>query len=291
LFKSWFLNFLYRIQERYGFHHKLVTHIEGGLGSQILGIILFYNMQDEFGEKKAKCNLSYFRHFERTKLWDWSLHNYGIHLEEMKSFESDSKYDFLRKKKDFLTESEISQEYWKKSRLKYIDRFPINEEKMNNFLQNASGDSNIQSFAAIHIRRGDYLQVASRVVSIDEYISFLEKIRTILPRNLFVITDSVFTIGEKLRLSQTIGENCNAIFLDGPGHDPFVLHCLMRRADVLITSNSTFSFSAGLLGKEGQVVFSPLKFHAGTGSEKYNRTFRSLGSFVSWNLDNSRDII
>jgi hypothetical protein len=108
---------------------------------------------------------------------------------------------------------------------------------------------------------------------------------------LFIISDSLLTIEEKQELSQAVGVDRKAIFLDGPSQDPFVLHCLMRRAHLLVTSNSTFSFSAGLLGKEGQVVFSPLEFHAGKGSEKYNQTFRSVGSFISWDLDSSRGTI
>ena len=289
--KNSVFDFWRKIQNKFKFQHKSLIHIEGGLGSQILGAIAFFNAQDKFGIKVAKCDLSYFGHHGRADLWEWNLHKYGIMLEDLREFESRRKSDLLKTKKDFLTELEISQGYWKNSRSKYLDRFPINEEKLQDFVVKASNKSNLTGYGAIHIRRGDYLQVASKVIGLDEYIGFLEKIKTVFPKSCFIITDSPLAFEVKQQLARAMGVDSQAIFLDGPGHDPFVLHCLMRRADVLVTSNSTYSFSAGLLGKNGQIVFSPLEFHAGKGSEKYNRTFRSVGSFTAWSLDNSRGTI
>ena len=279
------------IQEFFGIHHKNLTYIEGGLGAQILGVLSFYNQQDKYGQKKAKCDLSYFSHHDRAGLWPWKLNNYGIELEDLRKFESHSKYHLLKPKKDFITNLEISQGYWKNTREKYLGRFPVNEEQLQVFVNKASDKSNLTGYGAIHIRRGDYLKVASKVIGLDEYTQFLENIKSVLPKLSFVITDSPLKREEKQKLLQAVGMDREAIFLDGPGHDPFMLHCLMRRADILVTSNSTFSFSAGLLGKEGQTVFSPVEFHTGKGSEKYNRTFRSVGSFISWSLDNSRGTI
>jgi hypothetical protein len=291
LLKSVLLNFVGKIQEVFGFHHKKLTYIEGGLGSQILSVIYFYNQQEKYGNKNAKCDLSYFSREDRAGLWEWSLNNYGIHIDELMQYESRSRLNLLKSKKDFLTDLEISQKYWRNSREKYLSRFPIDVRQLQIFLQNFLQESNLENYGAIHIRRGDYLQVASRIIKSVEYIHFLEGIKTVLPNVLFIITDSLLTIAEKQELSQAIGVDRKAIFLDGPSYDPFVLHCLMRRAHLLVTSNSTFSFSAGLLGKEGQVVFSPLEYHAGKGSEKYNKTFRSVGSFISWDLDSSRGTI
>ena len=289
--KNKILEELRSIQEFFGIHHKNLTHIEGGLGAQILGVLAFYNQQDKYGQKKAKCDLSYFSQPDRAGLWQWKLNNYGIELEDLRKFESHSKFHLLKPKKDFITESEISQGYWKSSREKYLGRFPIDEEQLQGFLYKALDKSKLESYGAIHIRRGDYLQVASKVIGLDEYTQFLENVKLALPKLSFVITDSPLKLEEKQQLLQAVGMDREAVFLDGPGHDPFMLHCLMRRADMLVTSNSTFSFSAGLLGKEGQRVFSPVEFHSGKGSEKYNRTFRSVGSFTSWNLDNARGTI
>ena len=289
--KSKILGVLRSVQERFGIQHESLTHIEGGLGSQILNIIAFYHLQDKLGQKNAKCDLSYFNHPDRLGLWDWSLHHYGINLADLRKFESLSRTNLLKPKKDFLSDSQISQGYWNSSRENYLVRFSFDEELLQSFIKVVTEKSNVESYGAIHIRRGDYLQVASKVVGLDEYTQFLSQIRAVLPKLSFIITDSPLTTDEKQQLRRAIGDEREAVFLDGPEHQAFVLHCLMRRADVLVTSNSTFSFSAGLLGKNGQVVFSPLDFHAGKGSEKYNRSFRSVGSFTSWNLDNSRGTI
>ena len=286
--KSTLAGVLKSAQERFGIHHEALTHIEGGLGSQILGIISFYNQQDKFGVNVAKCDLSYFHHKDREGLWAWNLDNYGIKLEELRKFESRGKSVLLKGKKDFLNDSEISQGYWNNSRTKYLDRFPCDVEALKSLITKVTGKSNLESYGVIHIRRGDYLQVASKVIELHEYTHFLARIKTVLPKPSFVITDSLLTTDEKQQLERAMGVDRDVIFLDGTGEHPFVLHCLMRRADVLVTSNSTFSFSAGLLGKDGQVAFSPLEFHAGNGSEKYNRSFRSVGSFIAWNLDNPR---
>jgi hypothetical protein len=291
LTKKVLLKFLSKVQEEFGFYHKKLTHLEGGLGSQILGMISFYNQQDRYGYNAARCDLSYFNHQDRADLWEWNLHNFGIELEELRKFESRSKLSLLKAKRDFVTDLEITQEYWKNSRAKYLNRFPLDELKLQIFLQKVAKKSNLQNYGAIHIRRGDYLKVASKVIGLDEYVAFLKNIRNILPNLSFIITDSALTPEEKQELSEAVGIGCEVVFLDGPGHDPFILHCLMRNSQLLVTANSTFSFSAGLLGKQGQVVFSPLEFHGGKGSEKYNRTFRSVGSFTSWNLDNSRGTI
>ena len=289
--KSTILGVLKSAQEYFGIHHKTLTYIEGGLGSQILSVISFYNQQDKFGKSLAKCDLSYFDYNNQADLWEWNLHNYGINLEDLRKFQSHSRLNILLAKKDFLTGLEISQDYWKVSRTKYLDRFPINEEQLQVFLYKVSNKFKPTSYGAIHIRRGDYLQVASKVIELDEYIKFLENIKSVLPKFSFIITDSPLSPSERQQLTKAIGIDRETIILDGPGYDSFILHCLMRSADVLITSNSTFSFSAGLLGREGQTVFSPLEFHTGKGSEKYNRTFRSVGSFTSWNLDNPRGTI
>jgi hypothetical protein len=52
-----------------------------------------------------------------------------------------------------------------------------------------------------------------------------------------------------------------------------------------VTSNSTFSFSAAVLGKSGQLAFSPVNFHSGPDAEKYNRSFRTAGSFMTLKIE------
>jgi hypothetical protein len=281
LLKATVLALLGKCQRTFSVYHKKLVYIEGGLGSQILGVISFWERQERFGAAKAKCDLTYFSSPNREGLWDWELDSYRISLSELKRFESASARNILKLKSDFLSELELQTNYWAEVRKKYFSRFQFDPELVNEFIQRVTKSNDSTSFGAVHMRRGDYLKVASKVINFDEYLVLLQSIRKIVPKDLLVISDSQLQDVEKGTLISHFGQNHNLIFLDDPQIDPFLIHCVMREADLLVTSNSTFSFSAALLGKSGQLAFSPVQFHSGQNAEKYNRTFRAAGSFMT----------
>ena len=264
------------------FHHKDLIHIEGGLGSQILGAISFWNLQKELGLEKAKCDLSYFSDDAQTPgLWPYELGRFNLHMSEFQKYERNSKLNLIKAKKDFLSLKDLDGNYWQRSRTEYLDKFKFDPREFKIYFQELADINVDEPFAAIHIRRGDYLQVASKLVQIDEYLQLIESIRKLFPKNVIIVSDSEVSGETRSNIESSLG-NHKLIYLDSPGTDPFSVHCLLREAEVLVTANSTYSFSAGLLGREGQTVFSPMQFHSGEGSEKYNRTFRSAGSFFIW---------
>jgi hypothetical protein len=106
-----------------------------------------------------------------------------------------------------------------------------------------------------------------------------------MPGHLLIISDSQLQDSEKETLDELFGNSHNLVFLDDPHLDPYLIHCTLREADLLVTSNSTFSFSAAVLGKSGQRAFSPVNFHSGKMAEKYNRSFRAAGSFMTLKLE------
>ena len=73
MFKATALSLLARVQRIFSIYHKTLVHIEGGLGSQILGVIAFWERQERYGIAKARCDLSYFRSPSRGDLWNWEL--------------------------------------------------------------------------------------------------------------------------------------------------------------------------------------------------------------------------
>lgn len=281
--RSLILRTLEITQETLG-HHERLTHIEGGLGSQILGLISFYNSQQKYGISNAKLELSYFDEPRHSNLWPWALSKYGIYIEDLRVYESRKWFNLFKAKRDFLTETELLDSYWSTSRERYLHRFPFDQTALEKFLKEVTGSLELDCYGAVHIRRGDYLQVASRVIGFSEYVNLLRSIRSIIPKTLFVVSDSKLEKNEINELEDLFGESHRLLALDGPNYDFFLIHCLLRRAQFLVTSNSTFSFSAGLLGRDGQVVFSPVEFHSGQDSEKYNRTFRSITRFAAWDL-------
>lgn len=263
-------------------YHKDLIHIEGGLGSQILGAITFWNLQEKLGVDRVNCDLSYFSEEAQSKgLWEYELERFNLPISEFQKFERKSKRNLLKAKRDFLSDEELTDDYWTESRVKYKSKFQFDLAKLNTYFEDLIQINFKEPFAAIHIRRGDYLQVASKLIHFDEYIELVSSIKKLLPTRVIVISDSEVGKEDKSKAESLLGDH-QVEFLDSPGIDPFNVHCLLREAKVLITANSTYSFSAGLLGLQGQVVFSPMQFHNGKDSEKYNRTFRAAGSFFIW---------
>jgi len=285
LIKSTILTLLAKFQITLSIYHKSLVYIEGGLGSQILGVISFWERQAKYGFLKTKCDLSYFRSVERKKLWNWELNHYGIDLNDFKKFESTSRWNFLKLKADFLSEAEMDAGYWTQARSKYLNRFEINHKVLENLKSTIEPLQKLSSYGAVHIRRGDYLQVASKVISFKEYVEILTSLKNLIPKNLLIVSDTHLQEQEKTLLIDLFRGSHNLVFLDDPQLNLYLIHCILREADVLVTSNSTFSFSAALLGKSGQLAFSPVTFHSGPNAEKYNRSFRAAGLFMSLKVE------
>jgi len=268
--------------KRFNLHHDDLIHIEGGLGSQILGAITFWNMQEQLGEENARCDLSYFSEEPQSNgLWTYELGKFNLPITEFKTFERLSKRNLLKAKRDFLTGHELTCDFWEISRSRYLSKFDYDRNRIFAYFTEMTELKPDQPFTAIHIRRGDYLQVASKIVTVDDYIKIVRVIKDLVLGKVIVVSDSEVSEEDKSKLQKALDVS-ELIYLDAPELDPFNIHCLLREAKLLITANSTFSFSAGLLGRQGQTVFSPMQFHSGEGSEKYNRTFRAAGSFFAW---------
>jgi hypothetical protein len=263
------------------FWHPLVF-IEGGLGSQILNTLRFWNLQEVISGKDVKCDLSYFKYSYGSDLWNWELGRYGIDLNQVEKFESKSKLNKYREKFDYLNSNELNSNYWRNIRNNYIDRFSFSHELTRETLNKELRQENLGDFCAIHIRRGDYLSTASKIVQIDEYLEATTKLLGLLPKNILLVSDSPISADVISRFNMILSER-KVFTLDDPNLDPYFIHCTLRMAKVLITGNSTFSFSAALLGDDNQVSFSPNQFHSGKNSERYNATFRDAGKFFLWN--------
>ena len=285
MLKATALSLLARVQRTFSIYHKTLVHIEGGLGSQIFGVISFWERQERYGVAKARCDLSYFTSQNRGDLWNWELDRYQISLRDLQQYESATIRNFLKLKSNFLSELEIDSGYWIQARKKYLDRFYFDPMLVNEFRKRFAEFEDVHSYGAVHIRRGDYLKIASKVIKFDEYLELLISIRELIPKDLLIISDSPLHKKEKETLGNLFSNNHNLIFLDDPQLDSFQIHCILREADVLVTSNSTFSFSAAVLGKSGQLAFSPVNFHSGQGAEKYNRSFRTAGSFMTLKIE------
>lgn len=282
LIRSYLTVILKRTVSMFSSYTPQLVFIEGGLGSQILNVLRFWNLQEVNSDKHVKCDLSYFNYSDRSNLWNWELGQFGIELNQFAMYESKSKFNKYREKLDYLNLNELNSNYWRSIRNKYIDRFSFPHETTRASLNNLLGKEILGNYCAIHIRRGDYLSVASKLVQVNEYLEVTSKLLLLLPDNILLVSDSPISREVISKFEKILCEK-KIFSLDDPNLDPYFIHCTLRMAKVLITGNSTFSFSAALLGDEHQVALSPNQFHSGKNSERYNVTFRDAGNFFLWN--------
>lgn len=105
-----------------------------------------------------------------------------------------------------------------------------------------------ENFICIHIRRGDYVNVASHLISDAEFIELIDKFSGLVENAVF-LSDS--PIGGGFR-DQVHPMFQSALFLDNI--DPYLSHQIMRQARILICSNSTFSLTAAVLNPKALII-------------------------------------
>jgi hypothetical protein len=137
-------------------------------------------------------NLDYFSGISKDytnkaglSIWSWKLDHYGIYQSSFKQT------NFYRKfvNKYLLTRgeshSEVFYNFHETKKQQYVNLFPINKIAISTYLESIVGSKDIE-YCIVHIRRGDYLNVASRVISIDELTSLVKKIKYLLPKNILI---------------------------------------------------------------------------------------------------------
>lgn len=254
-----------------------VIYLEGGLGSQILGTL-------EFVSTDKAIDVSYFTSppeatADGPDIWPWELSRYGIELSFFKDRvrKRPYKWQFALRPQIYGGNLSTSSEYeipWKID--VGMELFPINEAETSKALSRYGIDHD--DFGAIHIRRGDYLRVSSRVISIEENIRILRRLKNWLPRYIFVFSDTTLK-KEEMEEIRASAPSTKMIFLSENELENGTVHDLMRLSKVLIASNSTFSYSAGLLAREDATVYSPLIFFGGKEDYLKSRIFNQAGDY------------
>ena len=264
--------------------NRNTVYFEGGLGSQILAFIE-YSEKNKSSNKPVFGNLDYFNKIESDftddtglSRWTWKLDQYGIYQNDIKQVTR------IRKiaNKYFKVRSQHTPEHLYNFREEksenYRKIFLANDKKVKEYLLEKFR-SDKDDFAVIHLRRGDYLNVALKVVSIEELIKFINKIKKLIPENVLISSDSFLPSSEKDLLSNSFTES-NLVYID-PHEDPVIVHDLMRSSTILVASNSTFSFTAGLLAKRECMVFFPTNyFGQNRASDSRSFVFRQPFEFL-----------
>ena len=244
----------------------------GGLGSQLLGMMEGLTRR-KLGQK-VSIDTSYFSpqhdHLTQHDLdvvhRAWELDRYGLFPENF-----DMSRPPLRQPPDphdsRRYSGELVRKIWNED---WSDVFPIAAETEQALTE--IGLKTSDDFASVHIRRGDYLAVSSRVLSIDETLLMVGALKDCLPRTVIFFSDSDFSDQDK----QSVHGSCLSSDIHFANfNDIHVVHGIMRKSRVLVCANSTFSWSAGILNTvPGATVLAPQHFF-GLGKGVVNGYFQA----------------
>ncbi len=260
-----------------------IIPIEGGLGAQILTYIIINHFL-KLGVP-IKVDLRYFQNVPKIaergnglSFFKWELDYFDIDIKSLKSHTQITLLDKIVKNLPLKTHVKDGEPYklqclkesLKNKNWKYL--FPIQNDDAIKAQEIIGNKGNI----VVHIRKGDFLNVASHITTEDMVIPLLRKFKGCNISKLIIITDGsveVDRFNAELSFLEDISIHQNI--------NNMLSHAIMRKASILITSNSQFSLTAGLLNDSG-IVISPKKWF-GT-SRKNAKLEKILCELGSWNL-------
>jgi hypothetical protein len=261
-----------------GIYDENLVVFDGGLGSQIMS---FFQMNHLINQgKMPQVNIEYYK---KNKLHqsdenfvyrEWALGRYGIPIDALGNFNVKITDSNLKVPTNLLPKKDPN--YFKKFQdLDLKEQLQVNKDSIDAFLKKNGVDNH---YYAIHLRRGDFLKAASKVVQDIEVMQFAKKLFPNLTKfPIFVFSDSPVDVSWK---GNFLSMGFNKVILCGPEiSDKYLVHDLLRNAKILVTSNSTFSLSAALLANDGSIAIMPNEFYAGFRDEPVNKLLSQLTNF------------
>jgi hypothetical protein len=237
---------------RWGKSRPVVVTFSGGMGAQIISAAIYFKLKKEGREVYA--DMSYFEKSPHVAVegskgdisyWGWQLQAFDLLPESFDNLPNlhRSKYKVI-----LDGEEKVSLGIKSLSMTSVQEHFevkqPITDIVPGDFLPN---------YLCIHVRRGDYVNVASHMVSDEEFLDLANKVSGLV-NSVVIVSDSMIPDSFRRRVC---GIYKDALFLDKV--DAVDAHRVMRNARVLICSNSQFSLVAAILNKRA-FTFLPTKW-------------------------------
>ena len=225
----------------------IVVTFTGGMGAQIISAAIYFLLKSE--GQTVYADLSYFDRAEHVAMvgksgevshWLWQLEPFGLTPISFETI-SDPEKRNVEVIKDGSQKMALGLKALRQPEVQ--KHFAITAE-INDILP--AGFSS--GYLCIHVRRGDYVNVASHLIADIEFIELASKFAGLV-RNIVVVSDS--PIDESFRQAIATGYE-QVVFRDNI--DAFISHRIMRNACILICSNSQFSLIAALLNLQALVV-------------------------------------
>lgn len=244
-----------------------IISFTGGLGAQLFSASGYLHLL-QAGEPVA-ADLRYFDRAPREALpgqpgqvsfWGWALDAYGLQRSDFRTALTG------RLVPDGAEKLALAMAGFAEPGIRA--RFPVAEAAQAQRRQ-LFGE---RRYACLHIRRGDYLNVASYLVPDEAFLRALAPVLRLVDQVL-VVSDSPLSPALAGRLAALAPQAVVAT-----GGSPALVHGLMRLADVLVGSNSQFSLSAAALRSADQLTLLPARHDADPASDN-NRLLASLREF------------
>jgi hypothetical protein len=227
----------------------IVVTFTGGMGAQVMSAAIYFLLKNE--GRKVYADLSYFKRPAHAAVegipgdishWDWQLQTFGLFPESFENLPKihRSKYKLIQDGKDKTALG------FKALAMPSIQKYFSTEKSLEDILPQEF----ISNYLCIHVRRGDYINVATCLISDDMFIELASKISGLVSY-VVIVSDSAINHSFRKAICDVYHK---AIFLDKV--DAVTAHRIMRNARVLICSNSQFSLIAALLN-ERALVFLP----------------------------------
>ena len=252
---------------------------EGGLGSQLLTAMDIEMLQVYDKRSQIRINFDYFqdpktsRNSEGLSFWKWELDRYGATQADFKAKFATYSEKFLQPKPQrylFLNCKECRNYL----RLNADRLFPIDRESLR---RNILDIGATHQFSVIHIRRGDYVRIGAHQTALEDYLDVVSLFEPLIVGTLIVTSDSEVPSTFVDALSSIVGKNVSVCVISNLR--AIEIHDLMRSAEVLIASNSTFSISAGMLAREGAKVLIPVNYFGSKEGFSRENPFLCTGKF------------
>ncbi len=229
----------------------------GGLGNQMMSLMAL-----EYLKKiglKTSVNLEYFDNLDLRKTlnsrnlstYDWELEDYlGIKKDSLNLNRKPNPKIKNFKLKDGIIKLFLALEGSKDKHILSSIEFCCND-------QNILLESNLlEPYICVHVRRGDYLNVASFILPVQTSFSLVKRFLNIC-KTVVILSDDQIS-AENVNYLYSIGFARVKVISSG---SPIKAHTIMRNSKILITSNSQFSYSAALVSNS--ISFIPKKWYGG----------------------------
>lgn len=225
-----------------------VVTFTGGMGAQVISAAIYFAFRSEGREVYA--DLSYFGRAERVAVagnkgevshWSWQLDPFGLPQSVFEPVPAGLQKSCVSLIEDGPKKMELGLQALRRPEVQKHFPLPVSTEATL-----PAGFA--RDYLCIHVRRGDYVNVSSHLVSDDEFILLADRLKGLI-RHAVVVSDS--PIGERFR-EAIAARYDQAVFLDDI--DPLAAHGLMRRARILVCSNSQFSLVAAILNPQALVL-------------------------------------